>query len=275
MKKKLLLSALLLTVVITAAAGLYLFVFLRVVRVPTAAMANTIMPGDNLFVQRPPREIRRGDILIFRAPHEPSVEFVKRVIGLPGEKIQILDTQIFINDQRLPEQQHWVSASMTETGYELTPIPDRPPVIPAETDYQPFSTNGPAKKYKVYYQLRNTGWPAAPDEMTGEKTEHLSAITKQIQPVPCLYQAQALQANPGTKEFGGRPLFGVTEPCLIQPGQYFMLGDNRNDSHDSRYYGTVGRELITGQPTRVYYSAPRDEAGTEHIRWDRFWLKLE
>jgi signal peptidase I len=69
--------------------------------------------------------------------------------------------------------------------------------------------------------------------------------------------------------------FGLSEPFHIPKGQYFVLGDNRDDSHDSRYWGSVAKELITGKPFLIYASVEQDRAGTEEIRWNRVFTKVK
>src|SRR5881394_1845942 len=85
-------------------AGLTIFqnYFVRAVRVPTGAMANTIVPGDHLLVDRLFGEVKRGDIIVFSYPGEPSIRYVARVVGLPGETIQMQGTSVYVNDQPIP-----------------------------------------------------------------------------------------------------------------------------------------------------------------------------
>src|SRR6266576_486497 len=87
-------------------AGFIIFqsYFVRAVRVPTGAMANTIVPGDCLYARRLFGEVKRGDIIIFAYPGEPSTRYVSRVVGLPGESIQVKGTSIIVNAQPIPEQ---------------------------------------------------------------------------------------------------------------------------------------------------------------------------
>jgi signal peptidase I len=82
--------------------------FIRAVRVPTSAMSNTIVPGDCLFVWRLSGDVQRGDIVVFAYPGEPSIRYISRVIGLPGETIQVQGTSVLINGQAIPEQHVFV-----------------------------------------------------------------------------------------------------------------------------------------------------------------------
>ena len=88
---------------IAAIALVWLVLFNRFVRVPTGSMANTILPGDSLVVDRLVGKIERGDIVIFKYPPDPSTQYCQRVIGLPGETIEIKGTRVYINYAELPE----------------------------------------------------------------------------------------------------------------------------------------------------------------------------
>ena len=82
----------------------YRFYFVKMIRVPTGAMANTILPGDMLAAQRTLGKVKRGDIVIFKYPKDVSVQYVSRVVGLPRETIQIRDRLVYINGDEIPER---------------------------------------------------------------------------------------------------------------------------------------------------------------------------
>src|SRR5205814_7805188 len=110
MRKKLLLIWIVLFVVAGVALVAYRVFFVKMVRVPTGAMANTIVPGDCLVVKRLFGEVKRGDIIIFRYPSQPTIQYVSRVVGLPGETIQVRDTVVYINESPIPETRVFVKA---------------------------------------------------------------------------------------------------------------------------------------------------------------------
>src|SRR5215510_1693106 len=87
-----------------AGIGTYFLIYYRIVHVPTGGMANTIIPGDRVLCRTHVGEIKRGDIVIFKLPTDPKVMYVKRVIGLPEETIQVKGHRVFINGKELPEE---------------------------------------------------------------------------------------------------------------------------------------------------------------------------
>lgn len=188
-----------------------LFLF-RPIRVPTGAMKNTIIPGDHLLAVKMFGNPERGNIIIFRFPPgtseqdpEGTAEYIFRVVGLPGETIQLRGHTVYINDQPLDEVK--VSAREEEDLEPLTV----------------FSTEGKGP-YEVFY----LGAPDAPAEETP---------------------------------------FATTAPFRIPADNYFVLGDLRDSSQDSRYLGPVPRNLIWGTASYIYLSVSMDsgEVRTERI----------
>jgi signal peptidase I len=228
--------------------GLFGMTFItQAVKVPTGSMQNTITIGDHLLVNKfiygtgwklpflPQRDIRRGDIMVFKYPGfrhrfdsgdlSPNnipykTNYVKRVIGIPGDHVKIDGHTVYVNGQPLPE--HIIlahDASKEESARrEGDPRQSMPLAI---TDNSPRK---PGELYDVYYSQED------PD--------------------------------PSKFEFND-----VTVPA----DSYFVMGDNRNNSLDSRYWGFVPRELVIGRAMFVYWSY--DESGTEgHFlgtRWNR------
>jgi len=190
-----------------ALAGMatYFLIYYRVVRVPTGSMANTIIPGDKVLCRMHVGEINRGDIVIFKLPTDPKVMYMHRVIGLPGEAIQVKGHRVFVNDKELPEERALV---------RFTDEPELP-VVKAEPKPQDAW-------YRVFYDFERF----SNDEF----------------------------------EVDRRAVYGVAEPYKIPPGNYFMLGDSRDNSEDSRYWGTVPREMIVGKAMMIVDSTAK---GTE------------
>lgn len=164
------------------------FVF-QAFKIPSASMEDNLLVGDHILVNKfifapqpawvsrsmlPARPLRRGDVVVFRFPKDPSRDFIKRCVGLPGDTVAMRDKTLLLNGQALEE-----------------------------SDY----------------------------------INHKDARTFRS---PVLDEA-----------FRRRDNFG---PIEVPPDHYFFLGDNRDDSHDSRFWGPVPRSHVKGRAVVVYWS---------------------
>jgi signal peptidase I len=155
-------------------------------KIPTGSMENNLLIGDHLLVNKfvfgpslgsgeravlPMRDIRRGDIIVFKYPDEPERDFIKRVIGLPGETLELRQKKVFVNGKPLDE---------------------------------PY----------VHF----------------------------LEPA---HDAQEVTS------FDVRERYG---PVQVPEGQYFVMGDNRDNSQDSRYWGFLPRGYIKGKALMIYWS---------------------
>ena len=156
-------------------------------KIPTGSMENNLLIGDHLLVNKfvfgptplaigrkmlPVRPIRRGDIVVFKYPDEPDRDFIKRVIGLPGETIELKNKKVHVNGTPLDEPYvHFLT--------------------PPSNDYQEVTS----------YDLR--------------------------------------------ERFG---------PVTVPPDRYFVMGDNRDNSQDSRYWGFLPRDYVKGKALVIYWS---------------------
>jgi len=190
-----------------ALAGMatYFLIYYRFVRVPTGGMANTIIPGDRVFCRMHLGEIKRGDIVIFKLPTDPKVMYLKRVIGLPGETIQVKGRRVFVNGKELAEERALISLA--------NPQEPQLPVVKVEPKPQDAW-------YRVFYDV----------ERYSDNDEF---------------------------EINTRAVYGVAEPYKIPPDNYFLLGDSRDNSEDSRYWGTVQREMIVGKAMMIVDSTAK------------------
>ena len=184
-------------------------------RIPSASMEPTLLVGDFLLVNKeisPGRfpalasanQIRRGDLIVFHYPVDPNKSLVKRVVGLPGERIRLRDGRVSIDGRALSES------------------------------------------YAVYL-------PSAPDSYRDD----FPRVDRADPAVDSRWwiQMHSLVAN---------------GELTIPPNSYFVLGDNRNDSEDSRYWGLVPREAIEGKPFLIYLSL-NEPGGSlfKFARWER------
>jgi signal peptidase I len=205
--------------------------------IPTGSMEDTLLIGDHLLVDKmafgpsgivsrhilPLREPQHGDIIVFRYPVDIKQTFVKRVIGVPGDHIRIVNKQVFRNGVKLEE-----------------------PYVYHKTDY---------------VQGYRDNFPSDPET-------HLEA------PAETMLQNDVVHGE-----------------VVVPPDVYFAMGDNRDFSFDSRYWGFVPRDNIIGKPLVVYWSYAAstedltDQSPIRHLtdvfehfftrtRWNRTFLLI-
>src|SRR5215475_1509544 len=184
------------SIVIAVILALFIRTFVvQAFKIPTGSMENNLLIGDHLLVNKmvyapamssverallPAGTIKRGDVIVFKYPEEPDRDFIKRVIGLPGESLEVREKKVYINGKPLDEPYvHFI---------------------------QPPSTSS-----------------------------ELAEVTS----------------------YDVRERYG---PVTVPADQYFMMGDNRDNSQDSRYWGFLPRELVKGKALVIYWSY---EAGRE------------
>jgi signal peptidase I len=242
--------------VVTFVMALFGMTFIvQAVKVPTGSMKNTIYIGDHLLVNKfifgptddlknvpvlPARNIRRGDIIVFKFPGDSQVNYVKRVIGLPGETIEYkFDShRVYINGKELPEHRVQVEAQMS----------DSPAALVADTHAEEGSPAG--AWYTVFYQAGND---------IGSGAEYAVnqpfRIPKKGDPVSDKILSDAKL----------RAVYDQNNDGLYDSDQYFCMGDNRDNSEDSRYWGTVPRSSVVGRAMFVYWSIGADDPNRNPI----------
>lgn len=176
--------------------------------IPSASMEDSLLIGDHVLVDKlvyapagtvskhlmPYREVRRGDIIVFRYPLDITEDYVKRAIGLPGDRIRLVDKQLILNGKAVNEPY-----VVHKTGY-----------IDSYRDNFPTTPNAPLAA-SAMDMLQN----------------HV-----------------------------------VNGEVVVPPGYLFAMGDNRDNSSDSRYWGFVPHENLVGTPLVIYWSF---EAPTEDL----------
>jgi signal peptidase I len=180
-------------------------------KIPTGSMENNLLIGDHLLVNKfvfaptltgientllPIDPIRRGDILVFKYPEDPNRDFIKRVVALPGETIELRHKTVFVNGTALQEP---------------------------------------------YVQF------LFPDDLPG---------------------AGGLSESDPRRKYG---------PVTVPADHYFMMGDNRDNSQDSRYWGFMPRSYVKGKALFVYFSfgeATGLSGLLSNIRWGRMFHQI-
>lgn len=188
--------------------------------VPTGSMQPTIFIGDRIFVNKLAYGFKfpyttwhlakwsgpkRGEVVIFYSPQD-GTRLVKRVIGIPGDRIAYRDGFVYLNGEKLP----------------VTPF--HPPA-----DYKL-----PEDQYKNYLFYK---------EQVGDDSHVIALLTN-----TAMYARQDVAGNPVP------PPPRNMEERTVPDGHYFVMGDNRDNSNDSRFIGTVPREQILGRANRVIFS---------------------
>jgi signal peptidase I len=206
-------------------------------------MKPTIFEGDFIVVNKLAWDLKvpfrtehisqwgdpqRGDIIVFKNP-EGGDRLVKRVIGMPGDKLRIIGEQIWINDQLLS-----------------------------------------------YYPLPKSRFPALNEQ---DKATH--TVAAEQLPLPAVDDAAADSNQAPSATAVVHPVMFGPEKRLppiqgdysVPQGQYFMLGDHRNDSRDSRYFGAVDRSAMLGRVVSVGISLNPEQSWKP--RWARFFMGLD
>ena len=210
-------------------------------QIPSGSMIPTLEVGDHIFVSKFSYAVgvpftntkiaeygkpKRGDIIVFKYPPDQSVDYIKRVVGLPEETIEVRRNEVFIDGQPMPR----------ELAAE-----------PCAADDGPVS-EGEEMRHPCEAWL-----------------EHLSGVTHVTHQDPRF----------GPSNFG---------PVKVPAGHYFAMGDNRDNSKDSRVWGFVPYELIKGRALIVWWSRDPARGGLspagiadwfKSIRWGRFFQRVE
>ncbi len=184
--------------------------------IPTGSMEDTLLIGDHLLVDKlayappgpvskyilPYEPIHRGDIIVFRYPMDVSQTYVKRVVGIPGDRIRLVNKQVIRNGVALDE-----------------------PYVYHKMDY--------VDSYR-------DNFPGEPNTSISEAAQDM--LEKHV----------------------------VNGEVVVPPDSYFAMGDNRDSSFDSRYWGFVPRENIIGKPLIIYwsYDAPTAQLASSSISLD-------
>jgi signal peptidase I len=191
----------------TVVIAIFVITFLlQAFQIPSESMENTLLIGDYLLVDKfsfgppglwnnilPYQKIRHGDIIVFKWPVHPEQHFVKRVIGVPGDRIRLVNGKVLVNGN--PVQETYAVHKLLNHDFFRDEFPSRRSLSPNVT---------------------SSWWAEIP------------SLTR-------------------------------NSDLMVPEGEYFVLGDNRDESYDSRYWGFVPRENIVGKPLVIYFSLRQND----------------
>lgn len=208
-------------------------------RIPSESMLPTLYVGDFILVNKFSYGVRlpvansklfgtdlpkRGEVAVFRFPGDPSINYIKRVVGVPGDRILYKDKVLYIND---------------------TPV--------EHTDVRPY-----------FFAPESN----AHGQETQRLTERLNGVKHDI------LVTNRMSAPLPDRDVQGRRMCRIdVETCVVPDGQYFAMGDNRDHSNDSRYWGLVPDRNLVGKAFLIWFSW--DVAGQDKWFWERIvWNRI-
>jgi signal peptidase I len=219
-------------------------------RIPSDSMMPTLLDGDFIIVNKFAYGLRlpvvdqkvvaigepqRGDVVVFHYPPDPAVNFIKRVVGLPGDHVRITSDQLIINGVPVPLQ----SDGRYDDG--------------------------------CYHNMR-----LSTEVLGNHRHQTLSCLTPdEIVAAPSSSCGRRLERNyeciepsvPGLRDHSDR------EEMEVPPGEYLMIGDNRDNSYDGRYWGFVPEDHLVGKATRIWFNWDLQRSGGPV--WRRIGRRIE
>ena len=231
-------------------------------RIPTDSMMPTLQAGDFILVNKFHYGLRlpvlntkilsvadpkRGDVVVFRYPPDPAVNYIKRLIGLPGDRVRIVGDLIYVNGQPLEQME---LGRYTDGCYEnmrLTEVHTGEHVHRTLSCHSPWDLGGP----------------------------RLPSCNRNIdRGYHCEEEPQAAGAtgSTGAADAPGADRGDYAE-ITVPAGNYLMIGDNRDNSADSRYWGFVPEANLVGSARRIWFNL--DLQRSPWITWSRIGTRIE
>jgi signal peptidase I len=219
-------------------------------RIPSDSMMPTLLDGDFIIVNKfayglrlpvldskivPIGEPKRGDVVVFHWPPDPAINYIKRLVGLPGDRVRVKSDQLIINDVPIP---------LMDTG-----------------------------RYDdgCYHNMRES------TEILGtHKHQILWCVTPEdLATMPTSSCTRHIQQNYVCRETNPPSDFdkGDVDEIVVPAGQYLMIGDNRDNSSDGRYWGFVPEDHLVGKATRIWFNWDLKRSGGP--KWSRIGHRIE
>ncbi|MFT7860805.1 MAG: signal peptidase I [Sulfurimonas sp.] len=246
-----------------------IFFIAQAFRIPSGSMKDSLLIGDHLFGKKfaygipmphiPFLELsimpwsddlklidgdtpQRGDIVIFRPPHKPKTHFVKRCVALPGDELFVEDKDLYLHPH---EGDEWIKEHYK--GYTVT-----------KRDGKLWIVNPYMHDHKgVHHDPKMSANSLTIVDLNGH-------LKKSITPRELHSLKLRSDERVARTSLLIPPVFN-TDPIVVEEDHYFMMGDNRDHSNDSRFWGSVPYENIEGTPWFIYFSIDENW----EIRWDR------
>nr|WP_084607374.1 signal peptidase I [Sulfurospirillum arcachonense] len=210
------------------------FMPIKILTNPSMSMSSTIITGDSITVIKNNNAINRGEIAIINYPKNPDVLFVKRCVAVGGDEVLFQDKHLYIS---FHEGEAWMKENYPQNKlhviagktWVLNPYKEKFPGIQYDEDVNLFA------QMKMFLSANDFAMqPAVVAELPKNLNAAFNAFYKRV-----------------------------------PEGEFYMVGDNRDHSNDSRFWGSVPKELIYGKPYSIYFSEYNYE-----FKWNRIGIKL-
>lgn len=221
-------------------------------RIPSDSMMPTLLDGDFIVVNKfayglrlpvinrkmvPIGEPQRGDVVVFRYPRDPSINYIKRLVGLPGDHVEVKDDRLYINGKAVPFD---IVSDYNDGCYVNLKLARE-------------------RLGEHVHDVMSCAWPldrpreALPGCNRGEGHSYLCA-------------------EPASQFYG---MFGDSAPWAkdVPAGMYLMIGDNRDNSADGREWGFVKEDYLVGKASRIWFNWDLQRSGGPN--WQRIGLKID
>jgi signal peptidase I len=229
-------------------------------RIPSDSMMPTLLDGDFIVVNKyayglrwpvlnekfvPIGEPQRGDVVVFRFPDNPNINYIKRLVGLPGDRVAVHDDQLVINGQTVPLV---TQGRYTDGCYVDVRLSEE---VLGEHRHQVMSCRSREGLRPAY-----------------------TADLSQIPGAPPICNRKKLREDYGawicreTPPGGGRDS-NEYEETVVPPGHFLMIGDNRDNSQDGRSWGFVPEKNLVGKATRIWFNFDTQRDKGHVINWSR------
>ena len=221
-------------------------------RIPSDSMMPTLLDGDFLIVNKFAYGLRlpvlntkivdlgepqRGDVVVFHYPPDPAINFIKRVVGLPGDSVRVRSDQLIINGQAVP---------LAETGRYNDGC-----YVNMRLSEEQLG----AHRHQTLSCHTSDYLMAAPLASCGRH-------------IPVSYRCDDAVPTPGLPDRND-----TIEDLVVPPGHYLMIGDNRDNSSDGRVWGFVPEDHLVGRASRIWLNLPLGRSGWPY--WNRIGKRIE